>query len=146
MSENGKITIDETRAALLNGYTRRTKLVTVAGGVSLLIQEPTVAQRGRILKHGGMSTSQTEASDFTGMQVAAVIECVLDPATQKKIFSYTDEATLTALPTNIWFDEVAKECMDMMSGDPEAGKPLSETQEELISSSSPPNSEEQSQN
>ena len=140
--DNGEVTLDDTRTALLNGYIRKTRIITTENGVDLEIREPTVAQRSRMLKAGGVSASSQDISDIGGMQTAAIIECCYHPGSGKPVFSWTDQATIDALPTHSWFDEVATACMEMMGGEPDTGKPSSETESVSTSSSSPTNSGE----
>ncbi len=143
-TENGSVTIEDTRSALLSGYIRKTKLITTDAGVSIEIREPTVSQRSRMLKAGGVTASSQDISDIGKMQTAAIIECCYHPGSGKRLFDWTDEEVIDSLPTHSWFDEVATACMEMMGGEPDTGKPSSETESDLTSSISPMNSEEQS--
>ena len=142
---NGGITIEETRTALLNGYTRRTKIITTDQGVSIELREPTVAERGRMLRAGGMTASNTNITETAAMQIAAVIECCYHPGSGKKLFAHTDVEVIESLPTASWFDSVASAAMKLMNDEAEeAGKALEKTPSDLTSSSSPANSGEQS--
>jgi hypothetical protein len=142
---NGEITIEETRTALLNGYIRRTKIITTEQGVSIELREPTVAQRGRMLRAGGLTGANANITEIAAMQVAAVIECCYHPGSGKKLFDHTDIEVIESLPTASWFDTVATAAMSLMNDEAEeAGKVLSETPSDLTSSSSPANSGEQS--
>ena len=143
-TQNGGVSRDEARAALLNGYTRKTKLVTTDSGVTIELREPTVGQRARMLAAGGVTGQNTDIDDIGAMQVAAIIECAYHPGTGKQLFDHVDKDALEGLPTQSWFDEVASAAMALMSSEPdEAGKPLDETESDSLSSSSPPNSEKQ---
>tara|TARA_R100001230_G_C5639275_1_gene145678 strand:- start:215 stop:667 length:453 start_codon:yes stop_codon:yes gene_type:complete len=143
-NQNGGVSLDDTRAALLNGYVRRTKLITTENGVMIELREPTVGQRARMLKAGGITSTNTDISEIGAMQVAAVIECCYHPGTGKALFNHTDVEVLQGLPTQSWFDEVATAAMGMMSTEPdEAGKPSEETESDSPSSSSPASLEKQ---
>jgi hypothetical protein len=143
-NENGGITLDETRSALLNGYVRKTKLITTDDGISIELREPTVGQRGRVFSEGGMSASEADIKDIAGMQIAAIIECAYHPGTGKPIFNYVDKEAIESLPTQSWFDLVATEAMNMMSGEPTVeGKPSSTTVSDKPFSTSQANSEKQ---
>lgn len=145
MSGNGKVTIEETRTALLNGYVRKSKLFTTEDGIGIEIKQPTVGQRSRMLAAGGMTTKNQDLSDIGGMQVAAVIECCYHPGSGKKIFEWTDEDVIKSLPTTSWFDEVATIAMGMMSEEPsEAAEALPKKASASTSSTSPKPSDAQS--
>jgi hypothetical protein len=145
MSEgNGKISRDDLRSGLLNGYVRRSKLFTTAEGITIEILQPTVGQRNRMLKAGGLSGASGEIEDIGGMQISAIIECCVEPGTRKQLFDHADAEVLAGLPTGSWFDEVASACMALMNEGAEAGKSSSETKNVSTSSSSPESSVEQS--
>jgi hypothetical protein len=136
--KNGTINRDETRAGLLNGYLRKSQLFSTDDGITLEIKQPTVGQRSRMLKAGGITGGSTnESADLGAMQIAAVIECCYLPGSSKRLFEWTDQAVLESLPTTSWFDEVATIAMNLMNAEPEAaGKPSSKTTSDSQSSSS----------
>lgn len=140
MSEsNGKITRDDIRAKLLRSRTRNSKTYVTEDGIEIEIRQPTVGQRGRMLKAAGVGTGGTDIQDITAMQVAAVVECAYVPGGEN-LFSWEDEEVLRELPTSSWFDEVATIAMEVMNVEaPEAGKPSSETKSDSTSSSSQKN-------
>ena len=142
---NGEVTLDQTRTALLNGYVRRSKLVTTDEGVTIELREPTVGQRSRMLAAGGVSASNSDITDIGAMQVAAVIECCYHPGTGKKLFNHVDKESIEALPTASWFDDVATAAMNLMSAEPDAaGKPSPEIKNDSTSLPLPRNLGEQS--
>lgn len=144
MSGNGHVTIEDTRTALLNGYVRKNKLFTTEDGISIEIKQPTVGQRNKMLAAGGLSGKSGDVSDLGAMQVAAVIECCYHPGTGKRLFEWTDEDVITALPTSSWFDKVAGIAMELMSDEPaEAAKTLPKKESVSTSSSSPKSSDTQ---
>tara|TARA_R110002012_G_scaffold310912_1_gene519585 strand:- start:46 stop:489 length:444 start_codon:yes stop_codon:yes gene_type:complete len=142
--KNGEVTRDSTRTSLLNGYIRKSEIFTTDDGVSIEIKQPTVGQRSRMLKAGGITgATSSETADLGKMQIAAVIECCYLPGTGKKLFEWTDLEVLEALPTTSWFDQVASVAMNLMNVEPEeAGKPSSETTSDSPSSSSQKSSAE----
>lgn len=132
---NGGVSLDDARTALLNGFVRKNKLFTTEDGITLEIRQPTVGQRSRMLKAGGLNASNANVSDIGAMQIAAVIECCYHPGSGKRLFQWTDEEVIQNLPTSSWFDEVAGLAMDLMNSEPaEAGKPLNTTASEDQSS------------
>ena len=146
MTSNGKTSREDTRTALLNGFIRKNEVFTTEDGILIEVQQPTVGQRGRMLKRGGLDGTGA-IDDFAGMQIAAVIECCYHPGSGKKIFEWTDEEVIENLPTSSWFDEVAGIAMDLMNAKPaDAGKPSAETVSDSASSTLPASSEEPLQN
>jgi hypothetical protein len=139
---NGSVTRDETRTALLNGYVRKTKTFTTDDGFSIEVRQPTVGQRSRMLKAGGLDGKSTDVNDIGAMQVAAVIECCYMPGTGKRLFEWTDEEVIQQLPTSSWFDEVAGMAMELMSAEPqEAATTLPKKVSDSTSSSLPKSSD-----
>ena len=135
MSEgNGVITRDSIRSKLLASKPRKTKIYTTEDGIDIEIRQPTVGQRGRMLKAAGISASQTDIKDIVAMQVAAIVECTYVPGGER-LFDWNDEEVLAGLPTNSWFDEVANMAMETMNVEgPAAGKPSEKTQSDSTSS------------
>lgn len=141
--KNGEVTLADTRTSLLNGYIRKTKLFTTEEGISIEVRQPTVGQRARMLKAGGITGQHGENHDLGAMQIAAVIECCYHPGSGKRLFEWTDQDVLEGLPTTSWFDDVATLAMNMMNQEPEeAGKPSPKTTSESPSSGSPKSSVE----
>ena len=125
---NGSVTRDDARAALLNGFIRKNRMFTTEEGITIEIKQPTVGQRSRMLKAGGLSATNSSVEDIGGMQIAAVIECCYHPGSGKRLFDWTDEEVIKSLPTSSWFDEVAGIAMELMNTEPsEAGKQSDET-------------------
>lgn len=52
---NGSVSRDDTRAALLNGFVRKTKMYTTTEGITIEIRQPTVGQRSKMLSAGGIN-------------------------------------------------------------------------------------------
>ena len=140
---NGVITRDSIRSKLLATKPRKTKIYTTSDGVDIEIRQPTVGQRGRMLKAAGITATNTELKDIVAMQVAAIVECVYVPGGEK-LFDWNDEQVLADLPTSSWFDEVANLAMETMNVEgPAAGKHSQKTQSDSTYSSSESNSAEQ---
>tara|TARA_Y100001963_G_scaffold97272_1_gene133844 strand:- start:787 stop:1221 length:435 start_codon:yes stop_codon:yes gene_type:complete len=136
---NGVITRDSIRSKLLATKPRKTKIYTTDEGVDIEIRQPTVGQRGRMLKAAGITATNTEIQNITSMQVAAIVECTYVPGGEQ-LFDWNDEETLASLPTSSWFDEVANLAMETMNVEgPAAGKRSQKTKSDSTSSSSEKN-------
>lgn len=77
--------------------------------IAVLVKTPTVGQRNAMfgeIDAGGVQ--KFGADKLSKMQLQSVIQCCLDPTTEKPIFEATDEALLLALPANGWFDTLSQ--------------------------------------
>jgi hypothetical protein len=80
----------------------------VVDGETYEVRPPTVAKRGRILKASGFAGG-ADKGDVAKLELQAVLELVVDPATGEPVFTEADRPVLQGLPVGGWFDQLASE-------------------------------------
>lgn len=99
------------------------KLPDPIGELEIMIKSPTVGQRNAMFGELDVDSGKKVKSDkISTMQVKAVIQCALDPATEKPIFEETDQEMLLGMPANGWFDELSSAINDLTAEAQNAAK------------------------
>ena len=113
------------RQALLKFNPFREKLLTLqvpaddgaTGTQEVLVRQPTVAARDRILAEMQAARGEVKQVDGAGLaraQALAVVLCCLEPATRAPIFTEADIESLMESPSGSFVDVLANEAMSLM--------------------------------
>jgi hypothetical protein len=98
------------------------------------VRQPTVKQRGEILRKSEVVTNERKERDVAKLTVWQVIDLTYIPGTQERVFDKKDYNWLMGLPTGTWFDELANASGRMMQLADTASKNSDKTEPDKASS------------
>ena len=84
---------------------------------TVLLVEPTVGERERIMRAGKVSTRPGEAGqvgDMLSMTIASVLVIARDPESRLPLFEQANREELVAQPACGWFNNLNRACAEMM--------------------------------
>lgn len=120
--------------------------VQLPSGHKAVLRTPTIGQRDRIFDKGHVNLGELGRLHLGAFNVAAAIECLWDPGTNRKIYHLANsEERLLALPCDDaearFVDQIGARVLDLLTEAITKGKPSPPVPDVASSSPSPKNSE-----